>query len=103
MSRRRRPHLWALAAALAAMAALGGCGKLGSLDRPGPLFGHAATTASPEQAQGQDPSRPVTTVDPREISTGLAPPRSAPIQGTSPDPFGQPPPGSLPDPMSTNK
>jgi hypothetical protein len=103
MSRHHHPHAGALLAALAATAALSGCGKVGALDRPGPLFGHAATSASPEQTTGQDPSRPITTVDPRDTSTQMAPPRSAPIQGTSPDPFGQPPTGSLPDPMSTNK
>ncbi|THD83219.1 MAG: hypothetical protein E7812_00015 [Phenylobacterium sp.] len=46
-------------------AALAGCGKMGALERPGPLFGHAqaeTNTTTPHQ----DPNRPVQTVDPRD-------------------------------------
>jgi uncharacterized protein YceK len=53
-----------VAAAIGAVAAgLAGCGKLGSLERPGPMFGQ---TAAATPAQRQDPNRPVQTVDPRD-------------------------------------
>jgi hypothetical protein len=43
---------------------LAGCGKLGSLERPGPMFGHPS--AASQAGQRQDPNRPVVTVDPRD-------------------------------------
>jgi len=88
--------LIALAAGLAA------CGKVGALERPGPLFGaERNTTKDADDAQRkQDPSRPVDTVDPRDRSTDPAPPRTLPIQGQSPDPLRSAPPGALPDPYS---
>ena len=72
--------------ALAVAAPLGGCGKLGELDRPGPLngAGRATTRAADEQnRQATDPSRPVDTVDPRDRATDPAPPRAIPIPGGS--------------------
>ena len=88
--------LFALAAGLTA------CGKVGQLERPGPLFGaERNTTEDADNAQRkQDPSRPVDTVDPRDRSTDPAPPRTLPIQGTSPDPTRSSPPGALPDPYA---
>ena len=59
---RRPARLGLLALSLLALA---GCGKLGDLERPGPMFGHAQTEARPG-AQRQDPNRPVQTVDPRD-------------------------------------
>ena len=61
-----------LVAALAA--GLAGCGKVGQLERPGPLFG-AKTAADAEAAPRQDPNRPVETVDPRDRSTDNDAPR----------------------------
>ena len=55
----------ALAALSTLSAGLVGCGKLGSLERPGPMFGHA-TTGATQPTQRQDPNRPVVTVDPRD-------------------------------------
>jgi len=60
----RRVTLSLSLAALAALA-LAGCGKMGSLERPGPMFGHAGAVASPTGEQ-QDPNRPVKTIDPRD-------------------------------------
>lgn len=53
-----------LAAICALCAGLAGCGKLGSLERPGPMFGQASNTVPP--GPRQDPNRPVQTVDPRD-------------------------------------
>jgi hypothetical protein len=91
------------AAAVALSAPLAACGKLGELEKPGPLSGAGRATvrqADEQNRQAQDAQRPVDTVDPRDRSVDPAPPRSAPIQGTNPDPFGQRPPGALPDPYS---
>ena len=89
-------------ALIAFAAALGGCGKVGQLERPGPLFGaERNTTKEADDAQRkQDPNRPVDTVDPRDRTTDPAPPRTLPIQGQAPDPLRSPPRGSLPDPYS---
>ena len=68
-----------LAAICALSAGLAGCGKLGSLERPGPMFGRASNTVPP--GPRQDPNRPVQTVDPRD-------PNSTPGQDqpAAPDP-----------------
>ena len=103
MSRPTPARAVALAALLASATALAACGKTGELKRPAPLFGHARSTTRPadDQArQAQDPSRPVTTVDPRDNTLENAPARTEPIQGQSPDPIGTHPPGALPDPFS---
>ena len=92
------------AAALAVVAApLAACGKLGELEKPGPLNGAGRSTdrqADEQQRQAQDPQRPVDTIDPRDRSTDPAPPRTLPIPGTNPDPSRSGPPGALPDPYS---
>ena len=85
--------------ALALAGGLAGCGKLGSLERPGPMFGHGQGAAN-QPRQQQDPNRPVQTIDPRDTSGTPAPPRTQPIQGQAPDPFGVPPQGALPDPYA---
>lgn len=93
----------ALAVALLLAAPLAGCGKLGELERPGPLFGAArSTTKAADEAnrQAQDPGRPVDTVDPRDRSVDPAPSRTLPIEGTSPNPTQSAPPGALPDPYA---
>src|ERR1700712_4219177 len=89
-----------LTAALAVVAApLAACGKLGELEKPGPLNGAGRATdrqAEEQRRQAQDPQRPVDTIDPRDRSTDPAPSRAIPIDGS-----GQsrpPPPGALPNP-----
>ena len=92
------------ALALAIAAPLSACGKLGPLDRPGPMFGKAkpASVQDTDRAtrDAQDPNGPVDTVDPRDRSLDPAPPRTLPIQGTASDAFKQPPPGALPNPFA---
>ena len=78
---------------------LAGCGKVGELERPGPLFGAKARAADAPEAR-QDPNRPIETVDPRDRSTDNLPSRTAPIPGASPGATGLPPPSSLPDPYA---
>ncbi len=55
---------------------LAGCGKVGQLERPGPMFGKAsAEDGNVAKPPSQDPSRPLETVDPRDRSVDIAPPR----------------------------
>ncbi|MCR5874660.1 hypothetical protein LRS10_11070 [Phenylobacterium sp. J426] len=101
----RKVHIGAVlgpAVIILAAVALAGCGKVGQLERPGPLFGaERNTTKDADDAQRkQDPSRPVDTVDPRDRSTDPAPPRTLPIEGTSPNPTRTAPQGALPDPYA---
>jgi hypothetical protein len=82
---------------------LGGCGKLGELEKPGPLNGAGRATdrqAEEQQRQAQDTQRPVDTVDPRDRSIDPAPPRTLPIEGSGQDPHRASPPGALPDPYA---
>jgi hypothetical protein len=92
------------AAALVILSApLGACGKLGELERPGPLNGAGRATdrqAEEKQRQAQDPQRPADTVDTRDRAIDPAPPRTLPIEGTGPDPLRSHPPGALPDPFA---
>jgi hypothetical protein len=96
-------RLGAAALALACAAPLAGCGKTGALERPGPLFGQGRSTAREAdnaERQTQDPSRPVNTVDPRDVTTDPAPPRTLPIPGSGQDPSRPAPQGALPDPYA---
>jgi predicted small lipoprotein YifL len=100
---RKFPQIAALSSVLALSGALAGCGKLGSLERPGPMFGAARAGAQPRQMQ--DPNRPVQTIDPRNQFTNEftspVPPRVDPIPGQAPDPFAvAEPQGALPDPFA---
>jgi len=89
--------------ALAAALPLSACGKMGALERPGPMFGHtSATDAKPRH----EPPPPVSTVDRRDLdpdpdgTTDLSPIRSRPIQGSGQNPAGTRPAGVLPDPYA---
>ena len=95
-------RLLAISSALALAAGLGGCGKVGQLDRPGPLFGAERNTTkdADDAVRKGDPTRPVDTVDPRDRSTDPAPPRTLPIPGTNPSATDAPPPSALPNPSS---
>ena len=66
---------------LACAASLAACGKVGDLERPGPMFGRTAADGAPPPT---DPSAPVTTVDPRDRSTDNAPARVAPDPAITP-------------------
>jgi|GEM_PF-477565 len=100
--------------------ALSACGRQGDLERPAPLFGErakaqyeankAAKAAGEEldkdgnakpNASGQDNAGDDTDVVAPPVddaTTTPLPQRSAPITGTSPDPFGSGPQGALPNP-----
>lgn len=82
MSRRNAlPALFAIAAAAAALA---GCGKLGDLERPGPMFGPGRPVTN-STLPHQDPTRPVQTIDPRDENavpgSDAPPPPAAPQAG----------------------
>lgn len=82
-------------------APLAACGKVGELEKPGPLSGAGRATerqAEEQRRQAQDPQRPVDTIDPRDRTIDPAPPRAAPIEGSGQDPLRPGPPGALPDP-----
>ena len=109
--------------ALAAAGSLSACGRQGALERPAPLFGgkarqqyeanKAAKAAGEEldkdgnakpNASGKDNAGDATDVvaPPKyDPSSTPLPPRTAPITGTSPDPFRSAPQGALPDPYAT--
>lgn len=80
--------------ALMSAAALGGCGKMGELERPGPMMGQGSGADA-----GADPSRTVRTVDPRSRDDRPAPPRTLPID-SAPNPTAVAPQGALPDPYA---
>jgi len=92
----------ALLSGLILATTLAGCGKVGQLERPGPLFGaeRNRTRDADDAQRQQDPTRPVDTVDPRDRSTDPAPPRTLPIPGTSRGPGAVAPQSALPDPYS---
>lgn len=99
----RRTILGTAAVLLALAAPLTACGKLGELEKPGPLNGAGRATdrqAEEQRRQAQDPQRPVDTVDQRDRTTDPAPPRSLPIEGSGQDPFKSAPGGALPDPYA---
>jgi hypothetical protein len=98
MSRLIPARALTLASLAVAAVAVAGCGKTGELQRPAPLFGHPAAGAQGQQ--GREPSRPVDTVDPRNAAITPAPPRTNPLEGTSPDPTASGPPTALPDPYA---
>lgn len=62
---RKIPQIAALAAAAALSGVLAGCGKMGDLERPGPMFG-PPSPAREQRPQQQDPNRPVQTIDQRD-------------------------------------
>jgi hypothetical protein len=111
MTRVRLSALGAAALVLAVGAiGLTGCGRLGGLEQPGPIFGHGKPTAAgattapgatvQKRAEQPDPNRPVRTVDPRDESATPAPPRTLPIPGQGPLPNAPAPQGALPDPYA---
>lgn len=74
---------------------LAGCGKMGPLERPGPMFGSGAGADA-----GADPSRAVRTVDPRQRQQDApAPPRTMPVD-SNPSPTSVAPQGAIPDPYA---
>jgi hypothetical protein len=82
------------AIALIGATALAGCGKLGELERPGPLVGKGAGADA-----GAAAARAVRTVDPRNRDDRPAPPRTLPIDSAQ-NPTASAPQGALPDPYA---
>ena len=106
-----RPTL--ILACVAALA-LGACGKVGTLDQPGPLYGAkakakwqaqqkasaeaAASSKKQKDEQEPEPLEPDRIQDPY---TQLGPERAHPIQGAPSGINGPGPQGVLPDPMTS--
>jgi hypothetical protein len=94
-------RLLSVTSAIAAAAALSGCGKLGALERPGPLFGKpTAARATPATDNPAAPAGRMETRDPRDRSMDPDPPRTLPIPGQASDAFEPAPQGVLPDPFN---
>ena len=93
----------AAAGLLIAAGPLAGCGKMGELQKPGPLNGAGRSTnrqADEANRQAQDPGRPADTIDTRDRAIDPAPPRTLPIPGSGQNPSQSGPPGALPDPYA---
>ncbi|MDO8911463.1 MAG: hypothetical protein Q8N10_00325 [Phenylobacterium sp.] len=88
-----RPLVLIGALALSATA-LSGCGKMGELERPGPI-GQARSGSD----AGSAPMRSIRTVDPRDRNSDPAPQRTEPIESTN-DPMASGPQGAIPDPYA---
>jgi len=90
-----------LVLALALSASLGACGKVGSLDRPAPLFGHKDSTRAElrkarraaDKAKAGDPAPPAP--DYGQGDPALDPQRASPVPGAEPNPFSNPNAGGL--------
>ena len=93
---------------LAAMA-LAGCGKIGTLDQPAPLYGAKAkaeyqarkAAEAAAQARKQDQGEPEVLPDVKyDPNADPGPQRYQTIPGTNPAPNAPGPPGALPDPFN---
>ena len=88
--------------------ALAGCGRMGDLERPAPMWSGAGSTAARATVDtppvGDEETTGVQTTPNRQgaedLSTHPAPPRTLPIPGQGSDPFQVAPQGSLPDPYA---
>ena len=89
----RRPLVLISALVLTA-ASLSGCGKMGQLERPGPI-GQARSNSD----AGAAPVRSIRTIDPRNTNSDPSPSRTTPIEGTN-SPTASGPQGALPDPYA---
>ncbi len=91
-----------------AAVALCGCGKVGNLDQPAPLYGEKAKTdyqakkqaAAAAKAKKQNDEPDPIPDKPYDPTEGLANQRALPVPGTNPDPSRPAPPGVLPDPFN---
>jgi hypothetical protein len=100
---------WAAIAACALT--LVGCGKVGTLDQPAPLYGEkakaeykaqkAAAQAAAAKAKKDDgPPDALPGAKPYDPYIDPGPSRSNPVPGQNPSPFGQPARSGLPDPFN---
>jgi hypothetical protein len=82
-----------LAIVAVSAAALAGCGKLGDLERPGPMIGSGSGADA-----GAQPGRSMRTIDPRSNHDDRPlPPRTLPVD-SQPSATSSAPQGALPDP-----
>ena len=94
---------FATVAVLLAAATLGGCGELGTLAQPAPLFGAQAKADYEARQQADAEARAAKRADPQPVSTDPTSqpldqaPYAQPIPGQS-GPFNHGPQGALPSP-----
>lgn len=96
--------------AVAGSCILGGCGKVGTLDQPAPLFGEKAkaryqaqkaAAAAAARSRGDDDQIEALPGDKRyDPNADPGPSRALPIPGAHATPNGAPPEGVLPDPYN---
>lgn len=89
---------------------LAGCGKIGSLDQPAPLYGEKAKAsyqarkaaeAAAKAGKSDDGGEPEVLPDVKyDPNADPSPQRYLPIPGTNPAPNAPGPPGALPDPFN---
>jgi hypothetical protein len=104
---------FALAALAPALLVLAGCGKVGALDQPAPLWGEkakaeyraqkaaeAADKAAAKDEGQPEPLAPDTPPPPSPAQRGPDTLRNAPGQGMRPLPDAPGPPGAQPDPFT---
>ncbi len=90
-----KSRLAIIALCVGAAGVLSGCGRLGDLERPGPM-GEANRKAAEDlarregSAEANRPARPNTTAEVRDPARSTATIRQQPIRGSNPDPFGGP-------------
>jgi hypothetical protein len=95
MTASRKFSVTALAAVFVLSAGLAGCGKMGELEKPAPLWG-AKEKAKYEaekraaSASANKPSKPGSVQENADPATSSANTRQQPQKGTNPDPFGGP-------------
>ncbi|WP_304165279.1 hypothetical protein [Phenylobacterium aquaticum] len=75
-------------------AGLSACGKLGALERPGPIYGKGGGADA-----GAQPTRSIRTVDPRDRNSDPSPSRAEPIESTN-NPTASGPQSAMPDPYN---
>lgn len=77
---------------------LAGCGKLGALERPGPMAGRGSGVDA-----GAEPGSTIRTIDPRNnFDDRPLPPRTVPVD-SAPSATSSAPQGALPDPYQNPK
>jgi predicted small lipoprotein YifL len=95
MSASRKVSITALAAVFVLSGALAGCGKMGELERPAPLWGAKEKAKYDAEkraaaATAHKPSKPGSVQENADPATSTATTRQSPQKGSNPDPFGGP-------------
>ncbi|HEV2362878.1 MAG TPA: hypothetical protein VGS12_01635 [Caulobacteraceae bacterium] len=86
---------------------LAACAKVGTLERPAPLVGarakqqYQAEKAAAARAAARNPdTQPEPLPDPNDPATWPSTPKEPPVPGQKTNPFGNPPAGVLPQPLT---